>query len=416
MTMSELDTQPKSPNSIIQQRHRSPSPVIMATGAEDFLPSLGTWSRTLGQKVMVGAAVSVLALGLWPWRETVRASGVIRPAGENTIVQSQLDGALAAVWVKTNQQVRKGEPLAALDRRRLNDERRKLENELRESLAQQRDNYSQKIDLRLQVEATRTLSSAQLRSAARDVDSAAATLRFRETELNRYRSLQASGAVPASVVDEKAAQAELARNELSKARQMLKEQEARGAGELARLRQGSSQTANQNREANKVLEATRSRLAEVQRALANSLITAPTAGTVISSGMRHADQVIRAGERLAEIAPADAKQQVKVRVPSRDIGTIKPSQSAYLRISGCPYPDFGVMRSRVASISADTLRSEQTGLAEYEISLDPEARMMRAGNRSCAIRHGMEVQAEIITRNTTVLGFILTRLRLLSGA
>ena len=413
--MSQLDTQQNHPQPIVQRQHRSAAPVIIATAADDFLPELGSWSRNLGHKILIGAGASVVVLAVWPWRELVRANGVLRPAGENTIVQSQLDGSLAAVWVKANQQVRKGEPLAALDRSRLNDERRKLEGELRESLAQQRDNASQTINLRLQEEATRSLSSAQLGSAARDVDSAASTLRFRQTEWQRYRSLLATGAVPASVVDEKQAQTELARNELSKARQMQKEQEARGAAELARLRQSSSQSANQNREVNKLLEATRSRLAEVRRALANSSITAPTAGTVISTGMRHAHQVIRAGERLAEIAPAEAQQLAKVRVPSRDIGTIKPGQSAYLRIAGCPYPDYGVMRSRVTSVSADTLKSEPLGLAEYEISLKPAARTMHANNRSCTLRHGMEVQAEIITRNTTVLGYLFTRLRLLSG-
>ena len=251
------------------------------------------------------------------------------------------------------------------------------------------------------------------------MDSARATLRFRESEWQRYRKLLKTGSVQEIIVDEKEAQVELARNALSKARQALNEQDARGVAELARLRQGRSQNENQRREATKVLEDIRSRLAQVQRALANSVIKAPTAGTVISSGMRHAQQVIRAGEVLAQIAPLSGQQLVKVRVASRDIGSIKSNQDAYLRISGCPYPEYGVLSARVKSISADTLQSDtniaRSGGTDFEVTLDPVGNHLESGSRQCLLRQGMDVQADIVTKNTTVLGLILTKLRLISG-
>ena len=157
------DLEPQKPSGLpitIHQAVQATTSLIPAE-SDDFLPSLGRWSHTLGQKVFIGAAASLLALAIWPWRETVRAAGVIRPAGENTIVQSQLDGALATVWVKENQQVRKGQALAALDRERLSDERRQLESELRESLAQQQSMISQSNDLEQQSLALKALNSAQ---------------------------------------------------------------------------------------------------------------------------------------------------------------------------------------------------------------------------------------------------------------
>ncbi|MEY3964410.1 MAG: hypothetical protein RLZZ106_1665, partial [Cyanobacteriota bacterium] len=194
--------------------------------ADDFLPELGGWSKTLGQRVLAVGAASVLALAVWPWQETVRAAGVIRPAGENTIVQSQLDGVLSRVWVKENQQVKQGEPLAELDRRSLDNERRKLDSELTQSLAQQRDSRASSLDVQQQAQATRLLNNAQRNSAQRDLDSAASTVRYREMELKRYRSLLSSGAVAETVVEEKQAQAVLARNDFAKARQAMREQEA----------------------------------------------------------------------------------------------------------------------------------------------------------------------------------------------
>ena len=387
--------------------------------ADDFLPELGGWSKTLGQRVLAVGTVSVLALAVWPWQETVRAAGVIRPAGENTIVQSQLDGVLAMVWVKENQQVKQGEPLAELDRRSLDNERRKLEGELTQSLAQQRDSRASSLDVQQQAQATRLLNSAQRNSAQRDLDSAASTVRYRETELKRYRSLLSSGAVAETVIEEKQAQAVLARNDFAKARQAIREQEARGAAELARLGQGSNQTAREERELTKQVEQIRARLEEVKRALLNSVIKAPKSGTVIVSNLRHAQQVIRSGEVLAQIAPSQGDLQVKLSVPSSDVGNIKANQPAYLRIAGCPYPEFGVLQARVLTISADTI-SQSTGgdgrsPSGFQVSLQPSTKPLRNGNRRCALRHGMDVQADIVTRKTTILGFILTKLRLSTG-
>jgi HlyD family secretion protein len=388
--------------------------------ADDFLPELGGWSKTLGQRVLAVGTVSVLSLAVWPWQETVRAAGVIRPAGENTIVQSQLDGVLARVWVKDNQQVKQGEPLAELDRRSLDNERRKLEGELTQSLAQQRDSRASSLDVQQQAQATRLLNSAQRNSAQRDLDSAASTVRYRETELKRYRSLLSSGAVAETVIEEKQAQAVLARNEFAKARQAMREQEARGAAELARLGQGSNQTAQEERELKKQVAQIRARLEELKRALLNSVIRAPKSGTVIVSNLRHAQQVIRSGEVLAQIAPSQGDLQVKLTVPSSDVGTIKASQQAYLRIAGCPYPEFGVLEARVLSISADTIHQntggDGRGPAGFQVSLKPSTKPLTNGDRRCALRHGMDVQADIVTRKTTILGFILTKLRLTTGA
>jgi HlyD family secretion protein len=361
----------------------------------------------------------VLSLAVWPWQETVRAAGVIRPAGENTIVQSQLDGVLSRVWVKENQQVKQGEPLAELDRRSLDNERRKLDSELTQSLAQQRDSRASSLDVQQQAQATRLLNNAQRNSAQRDLDSAASTVRYREMELKRYRSLLSSGAVAETVVEEKQAQAVLARNDFAKARQAMREQEARGAAELARLGQGSNQTAREERELTKQVDQIRARLEEVKRALLNSVIRAPKSGTVIVSNLRHAQQVIRSGEVLAQIAPSQGDLQVKLSVPSSDVGNIKANQPAYLRIAGCPYPEFGVLQARVLTISADTISPSAGGdgrsASGFQVSLKPSTKPLTNGDRRCALRHGMDVQADIVTRKTTILGFILTKLRLTTG-
>jgi HlyD family secretion protein len=103
------------------------------------------------------------------------------------------------------------------------------------------------------------------------------------------------------------------------------------------------------------------------------------------------------------------------------VGTIKAKQPAYLRIAGCPYPEYGVLAARVLSISADTIARDTGGTtagsnAGFQVSLQPSDSPLKSGNRSCILRHGMDVQADIVTRQTTILGFVLTKLRLTTGA
>ena len=47
--------------------------------------------------------------------------------------------------------------------------------------------------------------------------------------------------------------------------------------------------------------------------------------------------------------------QVKVLVPSADIANVQNGQRADLRITGCPYPDFGTLPGRVVSIAPDAM-------------------------------------------------------------
>jgi len=70
---------------------------------------------------------------------------------------------LAAVWIKENQEVRKGQALAALDRRQLENEKQKLESELCESIAQQQSSIGQANDLIQQSAATSELLSRPTR-------------------------------------------------------------------------------------------------------------------------------------------------------------------------------------------------------------------------------------------------------------
>jgi multidrug efflux pump subunit AcrA (membrane-fusion protein) len=49
------------------------------------------------------------------------------------------------------------------------------------------------------------------------------------------------------------------------------------------------------------------------------------------------------------------------------------------------------------------------------VTLKPSRTVLRSGGRSCAVKLGMQLQADIITRQETILRFVLRKTRLLVG-
>jgi len=384
-----------------------PLPVLLLpASADDVFPDLSRHVRRLGWQLLVAVAGSAVAAAFWPLNETVRAAGVVRPSGEITQVQSVLGGTLQQVLVRQNQQVRASQVLAVLDQGGLRDQRRQLLAELGALEQQRQQSLMQRLSLAQQLRALQLLNQASLRASRGVVDQARATLQFNSTELQRYRQLQRSGAVSRSLVDEKQARNLVSAAEMQRAIQGVSEQQARGWQDFARLRESLAQTSSAAQEQTRQVADRRTRLREVERNLAQSLIRAPLAGSVVSTALRHRQQVLRPGELVASIAPLGRAFEVKLRVSDRQVSQLRPGQHAVLQVLGCPRGEFGVLPATVQAISADTLRG-----GRYEVSLLPSSVRLRRGQRVCDLKLGMEVKGDVMTRSTTVGQFLLNKLQ-----
>jgi HlyD family secretion protein len=248
------------------------------------------------------------------------------------------------------------------------------------------------------------------------VEQAKAALAFDRNELRRYRSLQSSGAVPRSLVEEKQARQLVSQSEVLKALQGVTEQRARGLSELARLRQSSSQARSSADELRKQVAQRRARLQQVDRALELATVRAPISGSVLSTNLRHPGQVMQPGELVAVLAPGKSQYELKLQVPAERISQLRPGQKATLKVSACPTAEFGVLPARVTSVSADIIpqpgEPSGTTAAVYEAVLHPLQTSLRGRQGSCTLRPGMKLTGDIVTRRTTVLMFLLNKLRL----
>ena len=90
-----------------------------------------------------------------------------------------------------------------------------------------------------------------------------------------------------------------------------------------------------------------------------------------------------------------------------------------MRISAYPYPDYGTINGAVRGITADAITppiNSNIGVSPYyEVTIQPKKFHLTKANQSYAIQPGMEVTADIISQEETVLTFILRKARLLTN-
>ena len=391
---------------------------LVPASADDFLPPLGGWSRRLGTRLAAVSGLGLLVMIVLPWQETVRAQGVVRPIGENTVVQTERGGTVLEVLVKPNQQGKAGQAIARLDDRPWRDQQTQLQSELLKLEFQRNQAGLQLQALSLQTGATTQLSSAQVEASRRDVDKASSTVAFHQQEVARYESLLASGAVAQALVDEKRAQLQLSRSDLEKANQQVIQQGALGNVEQARLRQSGGASRSGVEELNKTISLRQTELAEVNRAIASAVLRAPANGSLLEIAVRHPGQVLSPGDVVATIAPSTGPMQVNLQVPGTEITPIRTGQATHLRVDGCPFTDFGVLGGRVAAIAADALQAapsgkEGAGTGSYQVVVRPDRSDLMQHQRRCGLRPGMQVQADVVTRSTSAMGALLRKLRVL---
>lgn len=387
-------------------------PTLLVTTPDDYLPGPGPWASALGRQLLVALLLGTAAVTLWPMRETVRASGMVRPTGENSVVQSEQGGTLQQVLIKPNQQVRAGTLLAVFDDKPLLLEQQQLQREVQTLERQLAMARGEQRSLSTQADALRGVNRSLTTASRQGVAQAQTALRYERRELARYQALAAEGAVPRSLVEERQVRRIVSESELLKAVQGVAEQQSRGVSELARLHQAEFQARSAADELHKQLVQRLTRLEQLKRAISQTRVVAPIGGSVVSTALRHAGQVLRAGEPLAVIAPQAAPLEVRVQVPSESISQLRQGQQATLRIAACPTAEFGVLSARVQSVAADVVPQQDAKTSGYDVMLSPQRSDLPGRSSRCALRPGMAVTADVVTRRTTVLMFLLNKLRI----
>lgn len=446
----------------------------------EFLPPINRWTQFGGMTavLIVGLAIPLAAVA--KYKVTVKAQATVRPSGELRIVQAATDGLVTRIWVKENQVVKIGNVIAAIDDSHLQTKKSQLQSKIQQTQLQLIQINAQVSSLNSQVlaetnrnEHTVAAARAELSARSRDyqdklittatdveeasanVTAAIAGLKAAQSKRNRYEGVAKQGALSqdqfveaqlivqqqeqaVSAASAKLQHAQTALNpshaEVAKASERIAQEKATVKALIATLNKERDALIQQRIEIQKQLEQDTRELKQVNIQLNQTVITATADGIVTRLKLRNKSQTVSAGEEIAQIVPTNAPLLVKAAVAPQDKSKLKVGQNVQMRVSACPYPDYGTLKGKVQAISPDaiaptgnssnggtttastTATSQNPAAASsfYEVTIEPSSLSLGRGNHQCAVQLGMEGIADIISREESVLQFFLRKLRLIA--
>ena len=275
------------------------------------------------------------------------------------------------------------------------------------------------------VEGEGALSRDQLdevRSAAAQQEQAVevqkATIEAQERSLERFA--QAIEAATARLQQARVA-LDPSWSEIAIAQAAVKRESAAGEAAVAALKREREALFQQRIALQKQLERDKRQQRQVEREIAGNNIAATADGIIVRLTLRNPGQTVASGEEIARIVPARTDLVIEADVSPTDIGKIQTGQTVQMRVSACPYPDYGTLKGIVKRISQDTSGGDSDGAIEgkartayYRVTIEPESLILGGKDNQCTVRLGMEGEADIISRKETVLRFLLRKARLLT--
>jgi HlyD family type I secretion membrane fusion protein len=138
-----------------------------------------------------------------------------------------------------------------------------------------------------------------------------------------------------------------------------------------------------------------------------SEVLAPIDGVVNRLHVTTVGGVVRGGEPLAQIVPADTRIAVEARLAPADRAEVWPGLPAVVKISAYEFSIFGGLHGRVVEVSPDALTDEQ-GRPYFRVRLEASAASF-GPNRP--VVPGMLADVDILSGRHTILDYVLKPVR-----
>jgi len=444
----------------------------------EFLPPLGRWTTLGGLVLVCTVGLAIPLLSVTKYKVTVKGQAVIRPAGELRLVQAATEGQVMRVFVAENQVVKKGDVIATIDNSKLQTKKSQLQSNIGQSRLQLFQINLQINAINHQVlaeteRANRVIAGAEAELSGRsrdyqdkqittatdveeadaNVKAAIASLKAAQSKRNRYEGIAKAGALSQDQFEEaqlavrqqeqavEATKAKLqhvqtalnpSNAEVAIASQRIAQEKATGKASIATLDKERQALIQQRIEIQKQLERDTRELQQVNIDLNQTVITATADGIISKLNLRNSGQTVPAGEEIAQIVPSNAPLEIKAAVGLQDKNKLKQGQTVQMRVSACPYPDYGTLKGKVKRISPDAIAIAPQGNAAnatattstsqkmaavgafYGVTIQPESLSLGRDKHQCALQLGMEGTVDIISREETVLQFFLRKARLIA--
>lgn len=430
--------------------------------SDEFLPPISRWTK-LGGLFLLGAVGTTLALAASiHYNVTVKASAVVRPTGDLRVVQAATSGTIVSISVQPNQAVKAGDAIASIDNAELQNKKNQLLESIQQGQAELAQINAQIGALNTQIIAESNLrdrsvaaAQAQLSRVIREYQDqqittqaeaaeAEAAVKQASEERDRYRQLAGSGAIADLQVSEKEHAFEVAAARLDRARaalnptqaaiataqEQIAQEQAKGAATLATLNRTRQELVQRQIQVQTQMSRDQADLKQTQITLSKNIIRATVDGIILNLNLRNPGQVVQSGEAIAQIAPKNIPYVVIGYVDDQDIGKVAVGQTVDMRIAAYPYPDYGILKGTITAIAPDATvpqpnngaantgesapSGKTVGMRYYEVTIRPQKPYLVKAGRPYHLQSGMEARADIISRDETVLTFVLRKARLIA--
>ncbi len=162
-------------------------------------------------------------------------------------------------------------------------------------------------------------------------------------------------------------------------------------------------------------------------------LTAPVDGTVQQLAVHTIGGVVTPAQALLVIVPTDSRLEIEAMVSNRDIGFVRPGQTADIKVDTFNYTRYGLLHGKVQSVSADAVTPDKredapnarpTGLDKdasaandagsrepvYATRVSLDKTSMIIDDQPTQLTPGMAVTVEIKTGSRRIISFLLSPL------
>ena len=421
----------------------------------EFLPAaeeiIETPAAPLGALVVWLVTLLLIVALVWSYFGKIDivavANGKISTEGSTKIIQPAISGVVTNINVYEGQRVKKGETLLVLDKttaekdvatanQSLNAARVERDILRRLAVGGNTDEIINKADLPDETKAMlrqfassqTALSAARQQAANGTISNYQQQLQFNQQAKNQLeinaqnlknRKAEIEKQLPnANPVDKLRLQ-----NELTSIDQRITSADSAVLGQNQQLLQSQSaltqaqnqsqtQTAETNSAfSNQIITAEKriieleNNLVKAKQILAQTTITAPVDGTVLSLTVKTIGGVVNAGQQLAQIVPEKVPLYVDAALDNQDVGFVKPGQRVVVKVATYPFQRYGYLEGTVENISPDAIQDDKKGLI-YKAKIKLNDNKSSKQNQ-LKLLPGMSVSAEITTGQRRIIEFFL---------
>jgi hemolysin D len=175
------------------------------------------------------------------------------------------------------------------------------------------------------------------------------------------------------------------------------------------------------------------KLAKARLKSGRMTLSSPIDGVVLGLSVTTVGQVIATGDEIMRIVPEDATLEIECYLANKDVGFVKPGQTAVVKIESFPFTRYGTLSAQVRRVAHDAIPEPDAQQAEgdpsktnkqdklfagaqrtqnlvFSVTLTPNKTVMNVDGQTVPLTPGMAVSVEIATGNRRILEYLFSPL------